>query len=109
MDWKYEKRQLGVVREMVKKGLITHHNKPTLYSPSSRTALAESEIEYIDNHPSRSVYVAFPIHEMGDLAPLVRSHVDSSARIALGVWTTTPWTLPANIVRFLLRSIVTIR
>jgi len=47
-----------------------------------RTALAEAELEYIDNHRSESVYVRFP--------------VVGQANLSLLVWTTTPWTLPAN-------------
>lgn len=78
-------------------GLITSHHRPTLYSPSSRTALAEAELEYKDDHVSRSVYVSFPVVELGDLAG-----VHSSLRekpVSLAVWTTTAWTMPSNVVR----------
>lgn len=78
--------------------LVTHH-RPTLYSPSSRTALAEAELEYRDDHTSRSVYVAFPVVELGQLRDLLSTAgVRASEGIALAAWTTTPWTLPSNAV-----------
>ncbi|KAF9939625.1 hypothetical protein BGZ65_009984 [Modicella reniformis] len=76
MDKDFETRQLNVFYEMMIKGLIYRANKPVYWSPSSKTALAESELEYKDDHKSRSAWVAFYVDQ-----PL---------------WTTTPWTLPAN-------------
>ncbi|KAM0792214.1 hypothetical protein ACM66B_004910 [Microbotryomycetes sp. NB124-2] len=96
LDWKYEKRQLGVVREMVRKNLIATHHRPTLYSPSSRTALAEAELEYRDDHVSRSVYVAFPVVDAGSLDEVLRDIDVDASRLALAAWTTTAWTLPSN-------------
>ncbi|CAG8535399.1 6997_t:CDS:2, partial [Ambispora gerdemannii] len=55
-DKEYEVRQLKVFHAMVKKGYIYRQNKPVYWSPSSRTALAEAELEYHDDHRSRSVY-----------------------------------------------------
>ncbi|GAA6059397.1 hypothetical protein JCM10212_003629 [Sporobolomyces blumeae] len=100
MDWSYEKRQLQVVRDMVGKGLIVTHNRPTLYSPSSRTALAEAELEYRDDHVSRSVYVAFPVKALGEgLETAFESMGIDLGResVSLAAWTTTPWTLPSNL------------
>ncbi|GAA5862969.1 hypothetical protein JCM3774_006704 [Rhodotorula dairenensis] len=101
MDWSYEKRQLEVVRDMVKKGLIVSHHRPTLYSPSSRTALAEAELEYREDHVSRSVYVSFPVQHLG---PEVQRALDragvrleSDDKVGLAVWTTTAWTIPSNV------------
>ncbi|GAA5931611.1 isoleucine--tRNA ligase ISM1 [Sporobolomyces koalae] len=100
MDWKYEKRQLEVVRDMVHRGLIVSHNRPTLYSPSSRTALAEAELEYRDDHVSRSVYVAFPISSLGEGLETAFEAMKldvKNEKISLAAWTTTPWTLPSNL------------
>lgn len=59
MDKDFETRQLKVFYEMMNKGLIYRANKPVYWSPSSKTALAESELEYKDDHRSRSAWVAF--------------------------------------------------
>ncbi|KAF2148809.1 isoleucyl-tRNA synthetase [Myriangium duriaei CBS 260.36] len=94
MDKDFEIRQLGVFKEMVSKGLIYRQNKPVHWSPSSRTALAEAELEYEDNHKVTAAYIKFPITK---LPPILadNSSVDP-ARIFALIWTTTPWTLPAN-------------
>ncbi|GAA5822946.1 hypothetical protein JCM5353_007907 [Sporobolomyces roseus] len=100
MDWSYERRQLEVVRDMVRKGLIVSHNRPTLYSPSSRTALAEAELEYREDHVSRSVYVAFPIRSLGEGLETAFESMGldlENEQISLAAWTTTPWTLPSNL------------
>ncbi|GAA5926472.1 hypothetical protein JCM10213_002362 [Rhodosporidiobolus nylandii] len=97
MDWSYEKRQLEVVRDMVGKGLIVTHHRPTLYSPSSRTALAEAELEYRDDHVSRSVYVSYPVAELGGLKEVLREAGVEGEKVDLAVWTTTAWTLPSNV------------
>lgn len=94
MDKEFEKRQLGVFREMVDNGLIYRRFKPVYWSPSTGTALAEAELEYRDDHVSTAALVKFPLvkipdHLAGD--PLLQND-DLSAVI----WTTTPWTLPAN-------------
>jgi isoleucyl-tRNA synthetase len=68
-------------------GLITHRLRPVYYSPSSRTALAEAELKY-KNIKSRSVYVSFPLD----------SDFHGVSDVQLAIWTTTPWTLPANMV-----------
>ncbi|KAG0225194.1 hypothetical protein BGW42_004607 [Actinomortierella wolfii] len=93
LDKDYETRQLKVFHEMMKKGLIYRANKPVYWSPSSRTALAEAELEYKDDHKSRSAWVAFETNEpTGKLAALLPPETTLEAV----VWTTTPWTLPAN-------------
>ncbi|GAA5835693.1 hypothetical protein JCM9279_004619 [Rhodotorula babjevae] len=101
MDWRYERRQLEVVRDMVDKGLIVSHHRPTLYSPSSRTALAEAELEYREDHVSRSVYVSFPVADLGstlerelEMAGVTLGEDD---KVGLAVWTTTAWTIPSNV------------
>jgi isoleucyl-tRNA synthetase len=86
-DPAYEARQIRVFAEMVKKGYIYKGLRPVYWSPSSESALAEAEIEYKDKR-SPSIYVAFPVQDGKSLlAP------DDNVVI----WTTTPWTLPANL------------
>ncbi|KAJ7039834.1 tRNA synthetases class I-domain-containing protein [Mycena alexandri] len=68
-------------------GLIYRRYRPVHFSPSSRSALAEAELVYKDDHVSHSVFVSF------DLQSSLR-HL--SQPIQLLVWTTTPWTLTAN-------------
>ena len=64
MDKTFEIKQLGVFQEMVKKGLIFRRYKPVYWSPSSRTALAEAELEYKEDHVSTAAYVKFPLIEV---------------------------------------------
>lgn len=87
MDRDFELHQLGVFSSMVKKGLISRKRKPVYWSPSSRTALAEAELEYRDDHESTAAYVIYPLS-------LVRDGQVTHAHAV--IWTTTPWTLPAN-------------
>lgn len=79
-------------------GLIYRQHKPVYYSPSSRSALAEAELVYQDNHVSHSAYVCFELDTQGTLKPTVESLVKDHKRARLLVWTTTPWTLSANMV-----------
>ena len=83
----YEAKQIEVFSKMALKGLIYKGLKPVYWSPSSESALAEAEIEYADVL-SHSIYVAFPIKDG-------KGVVDADARLV--IWTTTPWTLPANL------------
>ncbi|MEA5399792.1 isoleucine--tRNA ligase [Synechococcus sp. BA-124 BA4] len=101
----YEAAQIGVFGRMVLAGHIYRGLKPVHWSPSSRTALAEAELEYPDGHTSPSVYVAFPVVELPEpLAGLladagIAGPTDAAHReqLFVAIWTTTPWTLPANL------------
>jgi isoleucyl-tRNA synthetase len=100
----YEAAQIGVFGAMVLAGHIYRGLKPVHWSPSSRTALAEAELEYPDGHTSPSIYVAFPAVQLpeGLAAQLNAAGLTAEAAIAEGglavaIWTTTPWTLPANL------------
>ena len=86
MDKAYEAEQIGVFHQMYKKGCIYRGFKPVYWSPSSKTALAEAELEYKE-HVSASIYTLFP---------LMPSSLDFPGEISALVWTTTPWTLVAN-------------
>ncbi|WAQ82347.1 hypothetical protein PtA15_2A664 [Puccinia triticina] len=96
LDHDYEIKQLKVFAQMVKNRLISRHRKPVHFSPSSGTALAEAEIEYRDDHLSRSVYVAFDIVNPSSALQAIVAQFDFTAKLKAVVWTTTPWTLIAN-------------
>ncbi|KAM3549813.1 hypothetical protein MY1884_008560 [Beauveria asiatica] len=92
MDRAYELRQLRVFQKMVRHGLIYRKHKPVYWSPSSATALAEAELEYKDDHVSNCAYVKFPIRSHSSILELR----DFDGPLYASIWTTTPWTLPAN-------------
>ena len=87
LDRKYEARQIEVFAKMALQGLIFKGLKPVYWSPSSESALAEAEIEYYDV-TSPSIYVSFEVSDGKNV--LERGD-------KLVIWTTTPWTLPANL------------
>jgi isoleucyl-tRNA synthetase len=78
----YEAEIIGAIADMVGAGQIYRGQKPIYWCAACRTALAEAEVEYGD-HTSSSVYVKFP--------------VKGRANEFAVIWTTTPWTLPANL------------
>jgi isoleucyl-tRNA synthetase len=91
----YEAAQIDVFGQMVLKGYIYRGLKPVHWSPSSRTALAEAELEYPEGHTSRSLYAAF---EVTSLPPALQGPLDPFlGELAVAIWTTTPWTIPANL------------
>uniref|UniRef100_A0A671VS06 isoleucine--tRNA ligase n=1 Tax=Sparus aurata TaxID=8175 RepID=A0A671VS06_SPAAU len=92
-DGAYEAAQLKVFQEMHNKGLIYQDYKPVFWSPSSRTALAEAELEYNPEHVSRAIYATFPLIT---LASLKISPLFGLENVSVLVWTTQPWTIPAN-------------
>ncbi|XP_010640977.1 isoleucine--tRNA ligase, mitochondrial [Fukomys damarensis] len=92
-DGKYEARQLRIFYQMYDKGLVYRSYKPVFWSPSSRTALAEAELEYNPEHTSRSVYMKFPLRAP---SPKLASLLDGATPVSVLVWTTQPWTVPAN-------------
>lgn len=96
MDKTFEIKQLGVFQEMVKKGLIFRRYKPVYWSPSSRTALAEAELEYKEDHVSTAAYVKFPLIEVPEALKKKLPEQGEGRHISAVIWTTTPWTLPAN-------------
>ena len=100
----YEAAQIGVFGAMVLAGHIYRGLKPVHWSPSSRTALAEAELEYPDGHSSPSVFAAFPAVELPsglastlEQAGLPPAQATADGGLAVAIWTTTPWTLPANL------------
>lgn len=83
----YEAQQIKVFGDMAKKGYIYKGQKPVYWSPTSESALAEAEIEYQDKK-SASIYVAFPVKDGKNVLEGDEKFI---------IWTTTPWTLPANL------------
>eukprot|EP00957_Ditylum_brightwellii_P145307 11066941-Ditylum_brightwellii.AAC.1 len=79
---------------MYKKGYIFRGRKPVHWSPSSRTALAEAELEYPEGHISKSIYVAFDVDTPSDA---LKEFHDADGGLRVAIWTTTPWTMPANL------------
>ncbi|XP_074078804.1 isoleucine--tRNA ligase, mitochondrial isoform X2 [Macrotis lagotis] len=92
-DGKYEAQQLKMFYQMYAKDLIYRAYKPVFWSSSARTALAEAELEYNPEHVSRSVYVKFPLLKP---PPKLASALDGSSPVSAIIWTTQPWTIPAN-------------
>ena len=108
MDTAYEAAQLRAFAAMVARGCVYRAFKPVYWSPSTRTALAEAELEYSESHVSTAIFVAFPLLSAdGAAGAAVRSLLDGVGSpdsgggapppVAALVWTTTPWTLPANV------------
>lgn len=83
----YEAQQIKVFGDMAKKGYIYKGQKPVYWSPTSESALAEAEIEYQDKK-SASIYVAFSVKDGKNVLEGDEKYI---------IWTTTPWTLPANL------------
>lgn len=90
----FEAAQIRVFGEMFQRGYIFRGRKPVHWSPSSRTALAEAELEYPEGHVSKSIYVAFEIDMPSEA--LAEFHSDEEM-LKVAIWTTTPWTIPANL------------
>ncbi|KAF3889618.1 MULTISPECIES: isoleucine--tRNA ligase [Nostocales] len=91
----YEAAQIGVFGQMVLKGYIYRGLKPVHWSPSSKTALAEAELEYPEGHTSRSIYAAFKMTSLSEAVKPVLG--EFLPELAVAIWTTTPWTIPGNL------------
>ncbi|MBE8966246.1 isoleucine--tRNA ligase [Nostocales cyanobacterium LEGE 12452] len=91
----YEAAQIGVFGQMFLKGYIYRGLKPVHWSPSSKTALAEAELEYPEGHVSRSIYAAFAVTSLAEpVKPLLAEY---QSDLGVAIWTTTPWTIPGNL------------
>ena len=104
LDPKYEAEQIKLFGEMAAKGFIYRGLKCVHWSYGCQTALADAEIEY-EEHVSDSIYVKFKVAELNEWE-LRQSALDKSlleklkielADSAFVIWTTTPWTIPANL------------
>jgi isoleucyl-tRNA synthetase len=90
MSYRFEAEIVRVFKRMVERGYVYKGLRPTLWSPTSRTALADTEIVYKD-HVSKSIFVRFKLKS--DPNKLF-SRFENLYTI---IWTTTPWTIPSNL------------
>jgi len=82
LDRSYEAEELRLFADIVERGFVYRGKKPVYWSIPFKTALAEAEVEYAD-HISQSIYVKF--------------RLKGEPNTFILIWTTTPWTLPANL------------
>ena len=85
MDFSSEATIVAEFHKFLATGQLYRGSKPVMWSPVERTALADAEIEYHD-HVSPTIWVKFPVVEGSEAAQGAK----------LVIWTTTPWTIPAN-------------
>lgn len=90
----YEAAQIDVFGQMYLKGYIYRGLKSVHWSPTSQTALAEAELEYPEGHTSPSIYAAFPMVSAAKAVAHLEPYVQD---LGVAIWTTTPWTIPANL------------
>src|SRR5579862_7681647 len=96
MDPRYEAQQIRALGKIIHNGHLYRGAKPVHWCLDCRSALAEAEIEYEDR-TSPAIDVAFPVVSVEELAR--RTGIERERlgpNVALVIWTTTPWTLPAN-------------
>jgi isoleucyl-tRNA synthetase len=96
MDFRYQAAIARALGRFVEQGLVYKGKKPVHWCIHCRTALAEAEVEY-EEHSSPSIYVEFPLasESAGELStrlPALRGR-----DVSVLIWTTTPWTIPANL------------
>ena len=92
MDPKYEAEILRAFAVFIEEGLVYQSKKPVFWSTGAQTALAEAEVEYEDRDDT-AVYARFPL--LPDQLSKISLPTDKPVSVA--IWTTTPWTLPANL------------
>ena len=95
MNHAYQASIVRALGEFVERGLVYKGKKPVHWCIHCRTALAEAEVEYAP-HSSPSIYVEFPLHQnsrerLGRRVPAL-----AFRDVSVLIWTTTPWTIPAN-------------
>ncbi|KAI5292007.1 isoleucine-tRNA ligase, partial [Ascosphaera acerosa] len=104
MDRGYEVKQLEVFMRMVESGFISRRLRPVYWSPSTGTALAEAELEYKEDHKSQAAVVKYRLRDVPrELARVLgvqgvqgSGGGEAAGDVFAAIWTTTPWTLPAN-------------
>lgn len=98
MNHSYEINQLKVFLKLMENGLLSRQMKPVWYGCETKTALAEAELEYNPNHKSVAIFVKFPLVLESKEALLKERNtkIDPNVPINLLIWTSTPWTIPAN-------------
>lgn len=89
MEPKYEEKIISALMKLVEEGYISKRKKPVYWCINCETSLAEAEVEY-EEKISDSIYVKFPIHQS-------TKNFSVKDNLSILIWTTTPWTLPANL------------
>jgi len=93
IDPRYEAEVIRTFADLVEKDMVYASQKPVLWSTGAQTALAEAEVEYLD-HQTPAIYVKFPTPNAAEALGLEQLR---NLSVSLMIWTTTPWTLPANL------------
>ena len=97
INFKYEAAIAREFNRFLLSGGVVKSKKPVYWCSTCHTALAEAEVEYYD-HASPSIYVKFPlIDSIGDLVGEEAAEKIGAKKVYALIWTTTPWTLPANL------------
>jgi isoleucyl-tRNA synthetase len=105
MDSGFEAKIVEVFGELAAQGFIYRGLKPVFWCATDETALADAEVEY-EPHTSNSIYVRFPLYHdphgvfaLPDIAPVTHGQTQTEAGVPayVVIWTTTPWTIPANL------------
>ena len=92
MNYPYEATIAREFNRFLLSGSVIRNKKPVYWCSTCTTALAEAEVEYFD-HTSPSIYVKFQVRDdLADIDPALAGN-----RVSVVIWTTTPWTLPANL------------
>ncbi len=91
LDKRFEASELAALKVLVEKDYVYNGLKPVFWCASCQTALADAEVEY-ENIESPSIYVKFPVKDPASVTAL-----EGLLRPSVVIWTTTPWTLPANL------------
>jgi isoleucyl-tRNA synthetase len=95
MDPRFEAQQIRALGKVIANGHFYKGAKPVYWCLDCRSALAEAEVEYED-HESQAIDVAFPVVDAADLARRIGVAPEAAQHAEVLIWTTTPWTLPAN-------------
>ncbi len=95
MSFHYEADVIRSLGKIIKNGHLQKGYKPVHWCLDCASALAEAEVEYKDKE-SPAIYVRFEVVDVGDFLKRFSTPIKNTNRISIPIWTTTPWTLPAN-------------
>ncbi len=92
----FEAQVIRALKAFVANEIVYRGKKPVQWCWHCRTALAEAEVEYAEAHVSPSIYVKFALDSVG-VEALRAKLPEGVTRVSAVIWTTTPWTIPANL------------
>ena len=95
MDYKFEANIIRTLGKIVNNGHLHKGAKPVHWCMDCGSALAEAEVEYQDKQ-SHAIDVGFEVADHADLVTKMATDIPASLPVYIVIWTTTPWTLPAN-------------